>query len=110
MSITNSEKKSLDLLVDKLRDRYGPRLAHTFLFGSKARGDDGPDSDIDMLTVLNDNVGDEERATISTLVYEVLESTGVYIQTVIISQEEFEHPKGQMRWLTSFVREDGKVL
>ena len=109
MSLTIAQNKALDLLVDKLRAHYGPRLVHTFLFGSKARGDDGPNSDIDVLAVL-DAVDEREREAISALVYEALESTGIYIQTVVLSVEEFEHPKGQLRWLTSFVREDGKVL
>lgn len=110
MPITISEKKALDLLIEKLRAHYGPRLSHTFLFGSKARGDDGPDSDIDVMVVLYDNADEEERETVSSLVYEVLESTEVYVQAITISMEEFEHPKGRLRWLTSFVREDGKVL
>ena len=35
---------------------YGPRLASVILFGSQARGDAEPASDIDVLVVLDGNV------------------------------------------------------
>jgi predicted nucleotidyltransferase len=39
--------------VDRLRGRFGERVARTILFGSKARGDSGPDSDIDILIIVD---------------------------------------------------------
>ena len=33
---------------------YGDRLAQLLLYGSQARGDASPDSDIDLLVILND--------------------------------------------------------
>lgn len=36
----------------RLERLYGPRLVKLVLFGSRARGDAGPDSDIDVLIVL----------------------------------------------------------
>ncbi|WP_420456762.1 nucleotidyltransferase domain-containing protein [Rubrivirga sp.] len=35
---------------------YGPRLARVVLYGSYARGDAGPDSDVDLLLVLRGDV------------------------------------------------------
>ncbi|NEO87728.1 MAG: nucleotidyltransferase domain-containing protein [Spirulina sp. SIO3F2] len=47
-------------ILDELRDRlsclYQERLQHLILFGSQARGDATPDSDIDILVVLKDEV------------------------------------------------------
>jgi predicted nucleotidyltransferase len=44
-----------DLLAEikpKLADAYGPRLQSIVLFGSEARGEARPDSDIDLLVLL----------------------------------------------------------
>ncbi len=43
----------LDELKLRLREFYGERLVKLVLFGSRARGDNEPDSDIDVLVVLD---------------------------------------------------------
>ncbi|WP_448572197.1 nucleotidyltransferase domain-containing protein [Trichothermofontia sp.] len=42
----------LNHLKQSLADLYGDRLCHLTLFGSQARGDAEPDSDIDVLVIL----------------------------------------------------------
>jgi predicted nucleotidyltransferase len=46
----------LQELRTELESIYGPRLASAILFGSQARGDAAPASDIDVLVVLDGNV------------------------------------------------------
>jgi predicted nucleotidyltransferase len=64
-------------LLDELRERlgraYGERLSTIVLFGSEARGEAGPESDIDLLVVLERLVGDygEELERGLTAVYPV---------------------------------------
>ena len=41
-----------------LEEIYGPRLLRLVLFGSRARGDAEPDSDIDVLIVLSEPLDD----------------------------------------------------
>ena len=48
MSLEQAEKHALGLLADGLRQRFGTALWRVSLFGSKARGDDHPSSDIDV--------------------------------------------------------------
>ena len=38
--------------VQAIRETYGDRLAGIVLYGSVARGDDGPESDIDLLVLI----------------------------------------------------------
>jgi predicted nucleotidyltransferase len=52
----------LDELKERLSAAYGERLHAVVLFGSEARGDARPDSDIDVLAVLEtltDDYGEE---------------------------------------------------
>jgi uncharacterized protein len=55
----------LSRLKQELTDLYGDRLLHLTLFGSQARGDAEPDSDIDVLVVLKPpvNPGSEIKRT-----------------------------------------------
>jgi predicted nucleotidyltransferase len=41
------------LFVQELRSRLGSHLKEAILFGSKARGDDAPDSDYDFMVILD---------------------------------------------------------
>lgn len=50
--LTQNEEKALQKLIRRLRVLYGDQLEKVILFGSKARGDSTPDSDIDLLVVL----------------------------------------------------------
>ncbi len=52
-------------LKQELTDAYGDRLLHLTLFGSQARGDADPGSDIDVLVVLKPpvNPGEEIKRT-----------------------------------------------
>jgi predicted nucleotidyltransferase len=52
----------LEQLKQDLTTLYGDRLRHLTLFGSQARGDSDPDSDIDVLVVLRSRRVPEEES------------------------------------------------
>ncbi|MEW6750871.1 MAG: nucleotidyltransferase domain-containing protein [Candidatus Latescibacterota bacterium] len=110
MPLRREEHAALDQLVGRLRRDFGPRLVKLFLFGSKARADDAPDPDIDVVVVLSGTVGEAERIGVSRVAYGVLEASGLYLQTVLLSEEQFASPRGQVRWLAASVREEGIPL
>jgi len=54
-SLSAREREALDVFVQRLYTRYGDRVRSAVLFGSKARGDAGPESDVDLLVTLADD-------------------------------------------------------
>ena len=53
--LSSQEQEALDVFVQRLYAHHGDRVRSAVLFGSKARGDAGPDSDIDLLVTLADD-------------------------------------------------------
>jgi|YNPMSStandDraft_1061717.scaffolds.fasta_scaffold17216_4 predicted nucleotidyltransferase len=86
------EKKAIDELIEKLKETYGDNLFKVILYGSKARGDQTEDSDIDIMVVLrNYNSWDEEFDRISEIVYEIEAKYNyeVLISFIIKRKDEF---------------------
>jgi predicted nucleotidyltransferase len=53
--LTREERQAVDDFVEALRRQYPDRVQDVILFGSKARGDSHPDSDIDILILVDDD-------------------------------------------------------
>lgn len=49
--LNTREQQATEALIERLFAEYGDRVVQLVLFGSKARGDDTRDSDIDVLVV-----------------------------------------------------------
>jgi len=69
---------------------YGPRLANVVLFGSRARHEARPDSDIDLLVVLRGDVDPHvELHRVSPYKSALCLKHDVVISCVYISEEDF---------------------
>ena len=93
-------------IVRRLVQAYEPD--RIYLFGSKARGDAGLDSDYDLLLVVPDNAPLARRR--SRLAYEVLRGTGTAADVLVCTRNYFEsrlHLKASLP--TTIIRE-GKLL
>ena len=53
--LSRREREAIDTFVQRLYDHHGDRVRSAVLFGSKARGDSGPESDIDLLVTSSDD-------------------------------------------------------
>jgi len=53
--LTDNEQQALNVFVQRLYAQCGSHVQSVVLFGSKARGDAGPDSDVDVLVRLTDD-------------------------------------------------------
>jgi predicted nucleotidyltransferase len=96
-------------LVEKLKRlliEQGVPLYKTIVFGSRARGDAVPDSDLDVL-VLVEHLSPALHKTISHCAWEVGFEAGILIQTVVMTRDEAEHGPEQSSLLMLAVKEDG---
>ncbi|HMR68459.1 MAG TPA: nucleotidyltransferase domain-containing protein [Anaerolineae bacterium] len=71
--------------IDKLRQHFPSQLVTVILFGSRARGEAAPDSDMDLLVVLTE-VGSETQRRVSDLAVEIWLDHGVFLTTLVWSQ------------------------
>ncbi len=87
--LTRREKDAVQDFLQRLQRGFGQAVRQTTLFGSKARGDSGPDSDIDILVIM-----DEEswslRDSISVIASRVSLEYGVLIGPRVIGRERWE--------------------
>jgi predicted nucleotidyltransferase len=77
------------------------------LFGSKARGDDDPESDVDLLVLTARPVPMEERWAVNRRILPVECQRGVMISLLLIPEEEWEHGMMQAHPIRTEVRRDG---
>jgi antitoxin ChpS len=88
-------RSALRRLRRRMRARFGTRFVKLILFGSRARGDNRPDSDADVAVVLRGQLDDRwatKRAIIRDT-YPILLETGLYIQPWPIEERALEDPQ-----------------
>ena len=84
-------KALLEKLKSGLKQMYGEQFKEAYLFGSYARGDYDPDSDVDVLVVLADfeKYGAELNRT-SKLIGNLSLEHGVTVSVVFTRQREWQ--------------------
>ena len=76
---------------------YGDRLVQLVLFGSRARGDAEPDSDIDVLVVLHGSVNaGEEIGRTGGIVAELSLKNDVVLSCLFMDYERYQHRNGPL--------------
>jgi uncharacterized protein len=95
--MTSKVRQVLAELHVRLKELYGDRLVRVVLFGSQARGDAGPDSDIDVMVVLRGEVDPfEEIERGGHVTAAVSLDHGVTISTIYVSQARYEKEAGTL--------------
>ncbi len=81
----------------RFEELYGERLVHLVLFGSQARGDTEPGSDIDVLVVLKGPVSPYEEITrTGEIVADISLQFTEVISCVFMDEERFVHRNGPL--------------
>lgn len=89
--MTPIERKAVEDYVAAVRRHYGRRLVDILVFGSRARGDARPDSDVDLAVILEDGEWEfwQEKMRLSDLAYDALLEPGLWIQAWPVSRSEW---------------------
>jgi predicted nucleotidyltransferase len=83
----NEQAALLDYLA-RLREICGNRVLRVILFGSKARGESGPESDIDLFVVLQGEL-DGLKKTLIELSYEISLNYNVVLSDLVIGERRY---------------------
>ena len=85
MRLTEQEQKAVERFAATLRERWGSEILEIHLFGSKARGDAGPESDVDLLIVTER--GDWKlKDEIGRVATSILLSEGIYLSIKVLGR------------------------
>ena len=100
-------QKAIDEFVRSASQTYGDRIRGITLFGSHARGTPRPDSDIDLLVIM-----DEEdfriRRELIRMAFDILLETGCNISVKVLSSQVY-HARKSLSFLRNVLAEGIKV-
>ena len=97
---------TLQEIIRRLVEAYDPE--QIYLFGSRARGDVGPDSDYDLMVIVPDDAPAERR--LSRLAYERLWGTGSAADVVVWTRSRFDARRHIAAALPAIVLREGRLL
>ena len=104
--LAEADARALAQIIERLIEAYEPE--RIYLFGSKARGDYGPDSDFDLLVVVpNDAPEDQKR---SRLAYERLWGTATAADVLVWTRGRFESRTHLRASLPATILREGRLL
>src|SRR4030067_3010133 len=87
ISLKSNDRKAIEAAKDLLVQKYPVELI--VLYGSKARGTDEAESDIDLLVLTKRELTWRERNTITDALYDIQLSHGVVISTLVVPIREW---------------------
>jgi predicted nucleotidyltransferase len=101
-----SDDPVLQEILRRLIETFRPE--QIYLFGSKARGEAGADSDYDLLIVVPDDTPRERRR--SRLAYQALRGTRTAADVLIWTREDFDSRLHLPASLPATIIREGKLL
>jgi predicted nucleotidyltransferase len=88
IELSEKDRKAIIEAARVLRECFP--IEGIILFGSKVRGDDDDESDIDLLVLTSRKMSWKERATITDALFDIQLVNDVVISTLIVDNEEWD--------------------
>jgi len=101
------EKNILDIFITLMRKKI--KINDVVLFGSRARGDAEPDSDMDVLVVV-DGLTEEMEDYISECAWEAGFERGIVLVPVVFSRNDWEEGPERYSLLSEAIMSEGVYL
>lgn len=95
MRTLDTETRQLLLKLKELLQRHAPN-ATLFLYGSAARGERGPESDYDVLVLLETPLTEDNMAAIQDAVYAIELEFGIVISLAFYTLDEWNRPLARL--------------
>jgi predicted nucleotidyltransferase len=89
IQLRSLDRQAIEASARLVRERFP--VVRIVLFGSKARGADDHESDIDLLLLTSRPLDWRERSAITDSLFDVELAYGVVISTFILPAEEWDH-------------------
>ncbi|MFZ5471437.1 MAG: nucleotidyltransferase domain-containing protein [Myxococcota bacterium] len=109
MQLLESESAALAELKKHLKLVFGSRLRELRLFGSRARGQGDEDSDIDVLVVVDDLVGNEARK-VAYFAGDLLTRYDVLVSPFAVSTKHMDDLRSRERLIAQEIDREGVPL
>jgi len=110
MKLTRAEKEWVDAYGRELRERFPTLVEEVLIYGSRARGDSTPDSDLDVLLIVRDEAAGLKRE-MRRLGYLLSADGGVVPSIIAYTVEEWERlGRSGSRFRRAVERDEVRVL
>jgi predicted nucleotidyltransferase len=105
-TLSGAEREALRRYRRALQERLGDNLIKTVLFGSRARGEGGTGSDLDVLVLYREEKP-HLRREITDLAVEIFLDVEIDLSPLPMSEEHFQKLKGLERALALSIEKEG---
>jgi uncharacterized protein len=110
VELTDLEQQAIAELKKRLVVQLSDRLKEMVLFGSKARGDWGPDSDVDVAIIVHGPLQPSEKFEILQTVAEVEVQFIQPLATLVLSTDELQRLRDLERRIALDIEQEGVPL
>jgi len=108
VKLSQEEQTWLESFIRAIRRRFPDKIERVIVYGSKARGDAGPNSDLDVLVVLKDDT--VSRTRVRLIGYELALQTDVVPSILVYTTQELEQRREHRSVFIEAVEREGVVV